>query len=300
MLTLLLILAPFIAPGPFPGAIPRTDDPPDHATPSASDSAPHSALAPAEKTTIAPAPLSEYHTHEIAGFRVLMHPAIAYLPGDRRGRLRTALAHDLETIARTLPDPALAAVRTIPIAITHDAPTIPGYTPRGACFHPSADWLEAHGLDRAREGAVEMLSIDDYLDWRSIQPAMVLHELAHAYHWLLGFARSDIAESFESVKASGSLYRQVAHTLDPDGPGQTAYALTNPQEYFAELSEAYFLRNDIYPFIREELVAYDPRGADLVRALWNLSPEQIAEQSLAAGHDRFTPTTPSTPAPGLP
>ncbi|HRJ50150.1 MAG TPA: hypothetical protein PKU91_06435, partial [Phycisphaerales bacterium] len=186
------------------------------------------------------------------------------------------------------------------IAITHDAPTIPGYTPRGACFHPSGDWLEAHGLDRAREGAVEMLSIDDYLDWRSIQPAMVLHELAHAYHWLLGFTRPDIADSFEAAKQHGSLYRQVAHTLNPDGPGQTAYALTSPQEYFAELSEAYFLRNDIYPFIREELLAYDPRGAELVRTLWNFSPEQIAQQSLAAGHDRFKPATPPTHAPGFP
>lgn len=235
---------------------------------------------PTTPATPAALPLSAYAEEKIGGFKVLMHPGIASLPADRQGRLRTVLAYDLETIARTIPPPSLAAVRTITIAINHDAPP----RARGACFHPSAGWLVANGLDKEREGCVEILSIDDYLDWRSIQPAMVFHELAHGYHWLLGFGRSDVQGAFDAAVSSRSLYLQVAHTLSQGGPGQKAYALTNAQEYFAELSEAYFLRNDIYPFVRDELLSYDPAGAEVVDRLWKFSDEEISSHMAAAGH----------------
>lgn len=238
-------------------------------------------------------PLSDYIPEEIAGFRVLMHPSIAKLPNDRKGRFRTVLTFDLETITRTIPAPALAAIRTIPIAVTHDVPASPGYNPRGACFHPSAGWLEAHGLDRAREGSVEILSIDDYIDWRAVQPAMLFHELSHAYHWLLGFSRPDISAAYTAANDSGTLYRNVPHTLDPGTPTPSAYALTNEHEYFAELSEAWFLRNDLFPFIRSDLVTYDPKGAAVIEQLWNLSADDINSQMQAAGHSSAGSSAPS-------
>ena len=47
-----------------------------------------------------------------------------------------------------------------------------------------------------------------------------------------------------------------------------AYALTNSAEYFAELSEAYFGRNDYAPFDRAELEAFDPAGYAVVEGAW--------------------------------
>jgi Mlc titration factor MtfA (ptsG expression regulator) len=47
-----------------------------------------------------------------------------------------------------------------------------------------------------------------------------------------------------------------------------AYALANPQEYFAEGTEAFFGRNDFYPFTREDLLKEDPGMHRLLRRLW--------------------------------
>ena len=47
-----------------------------------------------------------------------------------------------------------------------------------------------------------------------------------------------------------------------------AYAATNPAEYFAELSEAYFGTNDFAPFTRAELEKHDPVGFALMRKAW--------------------------------
>ena len=45
-------------------------------------------------------------------------------------------------------------------------------------------------------------------------------------------------------------------------------ALNNPQEYFAELSEAWFGANDFYPFVRPEVQQHDPEMAKLLKKLW--------------------------------
>ena len=41
-------------------------------------------------------------------------------------------------------------------------------------------------------------------------------------------------------------------------------------EYFAETTEAYFSRNDFYPFNRDELKSHDPEMFDLLTALWGV------------------------------
>lgn len=46
------------------------------------------------------------------------------------------------------------------------------------------------------------------------------------------------------------------------------YALTNEKEYFAELTEAYFGKNDYFPFTRAELVEFDPQGFELIQEAW--------------------------------
>ena len=48
-----------------------------------------------------------------------------------------------------------------------------------------------------------------------------------------------------------------------------AYAATNQEEYFAELTEAYFGHNDWFPHNREELRKYDPRGFKMIEEVWS-------------------------------
>jgi hypothetical protein len=46
--------------------------------------------------------------------------------------------------------------------------------------------------------------------------------------------------------------------------------MTSPQEYFAESTEAFFSRNDFFPFTRDELKKHDPEMYELLERLWNL------------------------------
>ena len=94
---------------------------------------------------------------------------------------------------------------------------------------------------------------------------MVLHELAHAYHHLvLGDDCKSIEAAYKHA-VDKKLYESVAYC---GGGKQRAYALTNAKEYFAELSEAYFGKNDFYPFVRSELEQYDPVGFQLMEQIW--------------------------------
>jgi hypothetical protein len=97
---------------------------------------------------------------------------------------------------------------------------------------------------------------------------MVLHELAHGYHHRFldgGFGNAEVRSVFEQAKATG-LYEAV---LRIDGREARAYAVTNPMEYFAEASEAFFGTNDFYPYVRSELRRHDPGMYELLGKLWH-------------------------------
>ncbi|MFZ5829926.1 MAG: hypothetical protein ACOY3P_07550 [Planctomycetota bacterium] len=96
---------------------------------------------------------------------------------------------------------------------------------------------------------------------------MVLHELAHALHHRFlpeGHGNSDIKEAYAKALAS----KRYDNVLKHNGRRSRAYAINNPMEYFAELSESWFGTNDFYPFVRAELVEHDPDGAALMEKLW--------------------------------
>jgi hypothetical protein len=97
------------------------------------------------------------------------------------------------------------------------------------------------------------------------QPWMVLHELAHAYHHqALEYSHEGIAKAFAAARESGS-YEEI---LRCNGNRERAYGMNNAQEYFAELSEAYFGVNDFYPFVRAEVREFDPAGFEVLESAW--------------------------------
>jgi hypothetical protein len=184
------------------------------------------------------------------------------------------LTFDLESTGKLVPAGALSAIRRVKIVVTPRMKVREGLSGRGMCYHDSAGWLTAHDLDAAREGVVEICNMDDFLSWRAEQPMMTLHELAHAYHAMIGFERADVAAAYSAASEHG-LYRGVGYALAGKGETKNAYALNNEREYFAELSEAYFGRNDYYPFVRDELRGYDVVGYTVVEHLWRLSAAEI-------------------------
>ena len=52
---------------------------------------------------------------------------------------------------------------------------------RGMAVHWSKDWLTSNGNLAEKESHIEIYSVDDYISWRNSQPAMLLHEMVHAY-----------------------------------------------------------------------------------------------------------------------
>jgi Mlc titration factor MtfA (ptsG expression regulator) len=122
---------------------------------------------------------------------------------------------------------------------------------------------------------VEFTNVRKFEEELRRMPLLVLHELAHAYHDRFlpgGHNNAEIKEAFEKAKASG-LYDRVERR---DAKGNTrmdrAYAMTNPAEYFAECTEAYFGTNDFYPFTNTDLKKHDPFMHELLAKLWCLPP----------------------------
>jgi hypothetical protein len=181
-------------------------------------------------------------------------------------RALAMLANHLQRIKILVPPTQLAKLQEIEIWIEHSHPRL-----KAMQYHPSERWLVDHGHDArlARKvhitQAAELLSREQMLK----HPAVILHELAHAYHdQVLGFDQAEIVAAYEQAKETG-LYEQVLLYT-----GQTVrhYGLTNHKEYFAEGTEAWFYRNDFYPFVRAELKQHDPRLHDLLAKIWGDRP----------------------------
>ncbi len=170
----------------------------------------------------------------------------------------------LQDVVRQVPAEPLKHLRAVPIWMEDPSCGVD----KCASYHPSAQWLKDHGHSPAKAGCVEIANPSLFIKWSKAQPSMVLHELAHAYHHqVLTHAYRPIREAYNHALKTG-LYAEVKHV---DGSTQRAYALTNFKEYFSELTEAYFGKNDFHPFVRAELRTYDPQGYAVVEAAWKVA-----------------------------
>ncbi|MGI0490771.1 hypothetical protein ACN4EG_03080 [Alkalinema pantanalense CENA528] len=214
----------------------------------------------AASTPPAITPTSAYRADSIAGFTVLFNPEVLKHPTEAKA-LRKELQSQLSAINRVLPAKPLTALKKVRIWVEWQK-KING----AAEFHPSADWLRQNGYNPDKAGGVELSNSRNFVQWsQTDQPWMVLHELAHAYHFLVvGQGNSDIQAAYQNA-VDRQLYKSVAYV---QGGKKPAYALTNEKEYFAETSEAYFGKNDFYPFTRADLKKYDPVGYQLMEKIW--------------------------------
>jgi Mlc titration factor MtfA (ptsG expression regulator) len=104
-------------------------------------------------------------------------------------------------------------------------------------------------------------------------PNFALHELAHAYHnrtVRMSFSNLEIKKAYNNAKASGKYDRVERKDSEGRSHMGRAYAMMNPQEYFAECTEAYFSRNDFFPFNGIELKQHDPDMFTLLEKLWGV------------------------------
>lgn len=178
------------------------------------------------------------------------------------------LDKQLEEITRVVPAAAVIELKKVPLYFN---PEYPNKRP-SAEFHPDAGWLRSNGRDPVMAKGVEFTNVRNFEQETNRMPNFVLHELAHAYHFRVldgGFGNSKVKAAFERAK-NGGRYEKVERHFGNGRPNSTerAYALSNPMEYFAETTEAYFSRNDFFPFNRDELKQHDPEMLDLLKELW--------------------------------
>jgi hypothetical protein len=124
------------------------------------------------------------------------------------------------------------------------------------------------------EKAVEFTNVRIFEAEVRRMPNFALHELAHAYHdRVLNSDNPEVEATFGKAKSSGK-YDKVQRQ-DSEGRKRIdrAYAITNAKEYFAECTEAYFSRNDFFPFTREELKQHDSEMFELLAKLWGVVSE---------------------------
>ncbi len=211
----------------------------------------------------------EYVDQTIEGWSVHAEKALVGEHPYLWGAVKQELTLQLIGIERVVPDGPLVKLKTIPIWIHLNSP---GNV--CAAFHPESGWLKDHGMDPHMAHGFEIGNAEHFVSWTYEQPWMVMHELAHGYHFLFlpnGFDNADVKATYATAMAA-KRYDLVRHW---NGAMVKAYATTNPMEYFSETTEAYFGTNDFYPFVRGELMSADPDGYTLMRKVWGEPQKRV-------------------------
>lgn len=191
---------------------------------------------------------------------------VSLLPGGENeeigGPALKMLENHLQRIVILLPEEPLKKMRTCGIRIEHSHPELGNMQ-----YHPGADWLVSRGYDPKLNKMVHipqarnLLSRDQLLK----HPAVILHELAHAYHdRILGFDEPRILKRYREAMERGDYDEVMLYT----GKMVEHYAATDHKEYFAEGTEAYLYRNDFYPFVAAELEQHDSALYALMQDIW--------------------------------
>jgi len=174
----------------------------------------------------------------------------------------TMLANHLQRISILLPEGPLAKMKEMEIWLEHEHPELSAMQ-----YHPGADWLKSRGYDPRLAKKVHITRASALFSRGQMlkHPAVILHELAHAYHdQVLGFDDEAIIAAYQAAMDQGILDKVQLFT----GREGRHYGATNHKEYFAEATESYLYRNDFYPFVAAELRDYDPKGFTLMKDTW--------------------------------
>ncbi len=223
----------------------------------------------------APAPESPLELRRVRGWSLYISRVLLATEPKLTGRAIELLEKQLDEITQVVPKAAVLELQKVPL---YFMPEYPGVRP-GAEYHSSVDWLRGQGRNLAMARSVEFTNIRNFEAETNRMPNFVLHELAHGYHDRVlpkGFGNDAVQAAFHRAKDSGR-YNKVERHLG-NGRANTfekAYAITNPMEYFAETTEAFFSRNDFFPFTREELKKHDLDMFELLAKLWKTPVDPV-------------------------
>ena len=200
---------------------------------------------------------------EIEGWKVHVEPALLNGEHSAEGAMALKmLANHLQRISILVPKDQLEKLQAVEFWVEHAHPEL-----RGKQYHPDEGWLTKRGYDKRLAKKIHITHAAELFSRQQLlkHPAVVLHELAHGYHdQVLGFDDERIIGCYDKAMKDG-IYDKVLYYT---GKSVRHYAATNHKEYFAEVTESYFYRNDFFPFVRGELKRHDPAIHELLVEIW--------------------------------
>jgi hypothetical protein len=220
-------------------------------------------------------PTRAYQQVTIQGFTVLIDPQISHDPATTQ-TLIAQFDATLQDIGRFVQPPQLAALRQTKIWLSPaalkiggqpGAPAVQGNSDTAAVYRSgSRTVLHGNGENPDKAKSIEIGNIRLFSQYPAeIRFTIVLHELAHAYHdQVLGAGNPEILAAYQQAMAQ-KLYQLADYR---QGHQTNAYAETNFQEYFAELSAAYLAWNNGFPQRRADIEKLDPVGYRLMQKIW--------------------------------
>ncbi len=219
-----------------------------------------------EDLPAAPVSVPGYQTLMIDGWTVRIHDELRKSQGEVTDAALTLLRSQLGGIVQVVPIRSVEKLREITLWFN---PEYPGVRP-SAEYHPGADWLRSVKRNPLMVKGVEFTNVRIFDAEIRRMPNLVLHELSHGFHdRVLSFDQPEVIAQYERMRDGGT-YDKVERWFGDGRPNtfEKAYAMTNHKEYFAECSEAFFGRNDFFPFDRAQLHQHDPQMEQLLERLW--------------------------------
>ncbi|MCA8992401.1 MAG: metallopeptidase [Planctomycetaceae bacterium] len=208
----------------------------------------------------------DYDTRDVQGWTVYVHHQLLQQEPEQVERGLEILDEQIRRLIAVVPAEKVERLKLVPMWIS---PPYEGFGPT-AEYHPSADWLRENGRAESLAKCIEFTNLAIMERENKRMPMFVLHELAHAYHdQVVGFENGEVIKVFEQARKSRSYDNVERH----DGKMAKSYAMTNHKEYFAEDTEAFFGRNDFYPFTASQLKEHDPAMFALLEKIWG-SPQR--------------------------
>ena len=176
------------------------------------------------------------------------------------------LTNILDMVFKKFPQPTHTKLKSVSFYIMRGPKhSLGGEDGGGRYIHRRLEHYSLH--DDHWNNAVVIYSADRFLyDDDLISNQLVVHELAHAWHFLhWTYKYQPIIDSWLNSRNNG-LYQSVkdhyGRSLNP------AYATTNEYEYFADLTAMYFVGGYYFPFDKQGLAQYDPKGYQMIEKYW--------------------------------
>lgn len=190
--------------------------------------------------------IDNYEERTVEGFKVYLHLDALEDKSENTEALYEHIESSITYMRRRLPVKAFDKLVDEGVKfVVNDLCSEPRFS---IAYHP--DW---YGWSEFRRKSISYCHIDSGNRGVYASPAVVIHEIAHAFHDLFienGYDNEAIIEYFARVRDSGKfdVVNGIFTSYSSDREKAKPYMLTNHKEFFAEISEALWLRNNWEPF----------------------------------------------------